>query len=649
MSTEATLLSPALPPFQNPGGDEFLQMANYIPQLAWIADASGWLYWYNQRWYDYTGTTLKDIEGWEWKKIHHPDHVDRVEAKFKKHLITGEDWEDTFPLRSKDGDYRWFLSRAFPIRDAEGRITRWFGTNTDVTEQLEAEQALAESKNAFHDMANSINQMIWVTRPDGYHEYFNKRWYEYTGVPEGSTNGEAWNGMFHAEDQPRAWERWNHSLNTGESYEIEYRLRRHDGVFRWALGRAEPVRDRGGKIVKWYGTCTDIQELVDARHKAEAANIAKSEFLANISHEIRTPMNAVIGLANILARTEPLTSAQNKYIETLQFSAESLLGLLNDMLDIAKIEAQTIELEHIPFFISQMLKNVTDVLAHKAEEKGLEFSIDMTECDDHAALGDPARLQQVLINLCSNAIKFTETGSVRIHVHCKKSDATHPRMVTFEVKDTGIGIPPHKMETIFQKFMQADSSINRKYGGTGLGLAISKSLTELMGGTLSVESTPKVGSTFTVDIPLPIAPEEAVTMPTDHHASTPAQNTEEKGKILLVEDYPANIMVATLLLESMGYAFDVASNGFDALQKIKDNQYATVLMDVQMPGMDGFETTKQVREHEAANGIARTRIIGMTAHALVGDRERCIDCGMDDYISKPFNPDVLEEKLAQAA
>jgi PAS domain S-box-containing protein len=620
-----------------------------VSGVLWTNNANGQMEGEQPSWAALTGQTFKQYQGFGWAEAVHPED-------FKASL---EAWNEAvserktliFEHRVKrwDGSWRMFSVRAIPVMDDKGNIGEWVGVHTDITKQRHAEEALRASDLRFRQMADSINQMIWVTQPNGYHEYYNKRWYEYTGVPDGSTDGEAWKKLFHADDQERAAARWKQSLKTGEPYEIEYRLRRADGIYRWTLGRAECIRNDKGEIIKWFGTCTDIQDLIEAKEKAEAANIAKSEFLANMSHEIRTPMNAIIGLSHILFRSSPLTSKQTECIKTLRLSADSLLGLINDLLDIAKIEAQTVELEKIPFSIDTMMHEIISIMSVRAAEKMLEFSYEGDDIKNMIFIGDKARIQQIVVNLCSNALKFTQQGSVRIYASCANNgEDSSVKELCLIIKDTGIGIAPDKLDTIFQKFVQADSSINRKYGGTGLGLAITKTLAEIMDGTIIAESMLGKGSKFTVCLPLPLY--TGVEIKTENLNSEPATLHEliesRRPRVLLVEDYPANVMVATIYLEEFGYAYDVASNGVEGVEKAKKGNYFAILMDVQMHQMNGFTATKTIRDYEQEEGKAPVHIIGMTAHALAGDKERCIAAGMNDYITKPFNPKKLQEKLA---
>lgn len=388
-------------------------------------------------------------------------------------------------------------------------------------------------------------------------------------------------------------------------------------------------------------------DLFEAMERASMASRAKSDFLANMSHEIRTPMNAIVGLSSILSTSSPLTAKQAEYINTLQLSAKSLLTLLDDLLDIAKIEAKTVTLEQIPFSVAKTVQAVVDITGQLARDKNLDFSLKL-ECaciDKRMFIGDPNRLQQILLNIVGNAIKFTDKGAVTVSVRCDEAGEASIETVSISVKDTGIGIPADKHDAIFEKFVQADTSTTRKFGGTGLGLSITKSLTELMGGSIKVISAPGEGAEFIVSLPLRVVAASGAEAGPATAQPPILASTSSAGRILVVEDYEPNLLVAGTFLEQFGYQWDEARSGGEALEKFKQGGYTCILMDVQMPGMDGCEATIKIRMLETESGWKRTPIIGMTAHALQGDRERCIEAGMDDYLAKPFTSEDLRNMM----
>ncbi len=425
------------------------------------------------------------------------------------------------------------------------------------------------------------------------------------------------------------------------------------GETRWWEIQVAPVFDEG-KIVNVLSISRDItiekkseSLLQQAADNAEAASRAKSEFLANMSHEIRTPMGVVIGLANILSKTQPLTGQQREYLRTLQTSSATLLALINDLLDFSRIEAGNLELEETAFNLVDLVEGLADMKRFKAEEKQLVFRTQYENVASKEYMGDPTRVRQIVLNLCSNAIKFTDKGSVTLSMRAAPMAANGTEMIEISVSDTGIGIAPENMGSIFEKFTQADTTIVRRYGGTGLGLAITKNLIEMMGGKIAVTSTPGEGSNFTVTFPLRRRFTDEMAMPDmvrEDGAQAPLRS--DARRILLVEDYYPNALVAGTFLNEFGYDYDRAESGHEAVEKFMNcAPYEAVLMDVQMPGMDGYEATRAIRDHEMVKGLPRTRIIGLTAHASPEDRARCLAAGMDDYLPKPFEQKRLGEKL----
>jgi signal transduction histidine kinase/CheY-like chemotaxis protein len=394
----------------------------------------------------------------------------------------------------------------------------------------------------------------------------------------------------------------------------------------------------------------EVLQSTRARDAAVEASNAKSVFVATISHELRTPLSGVIGAAELLLAT-PLGEQQREYAEIVRSSGEGLLLVINDILDYSKIEAGKLELDRSSFALAEMIAESCALLLPLADQKGIRLVLE-SDADLPGWLhGDAGRLRQIVINLLSNAVKFTAKGQVTVRVSATPLDELVG--VRIEVSDTGIGIDELGLARLFQPFTQADNSTARKYGGTGLGLTISAQLAEMMGGTLGARSTPGRGSTFWLEVALPRAASDDQTAPPPAELSTRGERdsdgnlTDAAPLVLVAEDNPVNQMLAARLLDRCGYRAELVTNGREAVDATEQSSYAAVLMDCQMPEMDGYEATRAIRSREAGAAAAHLPIIAITAHSMSGDREKCLAAGMDDYISKPLRVSELLEVLTR--
>ncbi len=516
----------------------------------------------------------------------------------------------------------------------------------------EAEEALRVSESRLAEAQSIAKTGNWEFSADSNSFFLSAEAYKIFGIQRGfDPTVENLLNCLHEEDREMVRKAWNENLE-GKPLNIDFRVVVTPDASKFVTSRGYAICDNSGILKKIIGTVQDIterklaeKEILEARELAENSIKVREVFLANMSHEIRTPMNAILGFTDLLYETS-LTPEQKKFLDAIHFSGENLLVVINDILDLSKIHSGKMSVEKCDFILSELIASVVTTMSAKAEEKGLRLTYSIDQHLPQVIKGDPVRLNQVLINLISNAVKFTEEGSVSLKINANTAENRNI-LIEFSVSDTGIGIPEDKHALIFDKFIQASDDTTRKYGGSGLGLTIVKSLVELQGGKISLDSKPGLGSTFKVQLPFEQANARTGNQP---RKALPAKELESlKDTVVLVaEDNAVNQLLIKKVLDKAGCKADIASNGIEALAFLRSKRYDIVLMDIQMPGMDGYEATCQIRR-EFPEPVSHIPIIAMTAHAFGSDVTRCMSAGMNDYISKPFKAVDLYEKIMKYA
>ena len=773
-----------------------------------VTNVNGEIIYVNSKLEAISGYSSKELIGKQHKLLYSKEHEQDAIDKMYYELSLGNVWRSEVINQAKSGERYWLDTSVVPFVKENGDIYQYISISTDITEQKTTEQALLNEKQRMELIINSASVGIWDWNLNSGAMDVNERWANMLGYSRrdlAPITNETWNRLCFSSDvisSNRALqEHWDKHT---KYYQCETRMRHKDGHVVWILDTGKVVeRDKSNKPIRMIGTQLDITnskqaeiKLIEAKEKAEQAMQAKSEFFASMSHEIRTPMNGVLGMLGLVMATQ-LDERQTHYTSFARSSAVSLLSIIDDILDISKIEAGKIRIENIPFDLSDMIGSFAESIAYRAQEKNIELILDMTEVHHQKVIGDVHRIRQVLNNLVGNAIKFTESGEIKITVSLDEKESGS-WFLSCDVSDTGHGNAQENVDKLFDSYAQIDSSTTRKFGGTGLGLAIVKNLVELMGGKVTATSEIGYGSVFSFDIAIELSDEasneyiftgqektvlvvddnetsrkiltkqlqqwginvsgassgrHALDLLSDYEDSSPNPNRSHKSgenndqaidiilidmhmetmdgltlarairkktffdkthlvmmtsmegsknfqkirdvrnmtyfpkpatvidlirtlewdeneitiksreksqiqnrnkhfydtTILLVEDNPINQEVAVGILKDMGVAVEVAENGIEAYNLVvsEDKQYHLVLMDCQMPVLDGYQATIKIREYESENLLQALPIIALTANALRGDRENCIGSGMNDYLSKPVDPVLLEEKLAE--
>ena len=598
--------------------------------------------------------------------ILHPDDREGVQRDIDACVNEGKPYRNVHRTVSPQGEIRYVLSTGRTYYDDQGQPLRFDGTAQDVTDQKLAEAALRSSEARFRQLADAMPQIVWSARPDGVLDYTNRRWSEYIEQTEDEVSPEDWHLRVHPDDLAHAVKVWTAAVGSGQAYATEFRLQRADGMFRWFLVRALPIRRADGTIAQWYGTCTDINDQRDllnqnallldsertARAEAERASQMKDDFLATLSHELRTPLNAVLGWANVLQGDPGVTESVAEGLAIIERNARAQNQIIEDLLDMSRIISGKVRLDVHRLDLAPIVEAAIETVRPAAAAKGIRVQ---TVLDPAArpVSGDPNRLQQVFWNLLSNAIKFTPKGG-RVQVLLERVNSH----LEVSIIDTGKGIRADFLPHVFDRFRQADSSTTRQYGGLGLGLAIVKQLVELHGGTVRARSGGQdQGTTFVVSLPLTVIhPETEPESDTRRHPGTaslvaPALDPDlslTNVRVLVVDDEADARALVKRLLEERGASVTTRSSTAEAMASVRAERFDVLVSDIGMPEEDGYALIRQVRLLGSEQGGA-TPAVALTAYARAEDRMKAVLAGFQMHVTKPVEPAELLTMVASLA
>ena len=575
----------------------------------------------------------------------HPDDRETIRRHHERYADT-EAPELALRIVRADGEVRHVLARNSIEYGENGEIETRYGTLIDVTDIKLAEAAARESEQRYRFLADHVPDMISRTSLTGEIIYVSPACARVFGYTSDEMASQIATDMVHPDDFERVMARINSLIDSRTPQlgkPLVYRARHKDGHWIWIETNPTPVFDGEGNAIEFIDVVRDVSqtkkfeaELQESRQRAEAAAAAKAAFLANMSHELRTPLTSIIGFSHLMGDRQDLPAEARQYARRISDASETLLAIINDVLDFSKLDAGHVTLELAPFSVQKMVEEATGLISLQAEAKGLSIANDFDATVPEPLQGDAARLRQVLINFLSNAVKFTERGSITVTTDYR--EVRKDGFLRIAVTDTGAGIPPDAVPLLFERFSQAEVSINRTHGGTGLGLAISKGVIDLMGGTIGVETAPGEGSTFWFEIPVKKAMASAAPQRADQTPQAP-----QALRILLVDDTPVNRELVKVMLEPLGYEIAEAPGGAEGIAIAETAPFDLILMDVRMPRVDGLEATRAIRSGTGPNRA--TPIVALTADVDPSADHACRAAGMDDVIAKPIVPAQLIARI----
>jgi two-component system, sensor histidine kinase len=561
------------------------------------------------------------------------------------------------PYNLPNSDKKGYYSATFtPLKDSLGQVVGGMALVRDTTELVQSRELLRETESRFRNMADHSPVLLWLARTDGLCTFFNQTWLNFTGRTLEQEWGIGWAEGVHPADFQHCVETYIAAFNKRHVFEMEYRLRRADGEYRWVLDRATPRYTPDGTFAGFVGSCIDItdrkkaeQDLLSAKRAADAANIAKTNFLANMSHEIRTPLGLVLGYSEILTNTDLSASERLGSLAAVKTHGAHLLRIVDEILDLSKVETGHLDVQVTDVDLVSLMQEIATLVRPQVKEKKISLSLRIDEPVPKNIRTDAIRLRQILLNVIGNALKFTEQGGVTVSVRNMKDNAKE--RIAFYVEDTGIGLTEEQAARLFQPFTQGDSSHTRRYGGTGLGLALARRLARHLGGDTSLlRSDLGKGSVFLVTVATDVQVADVETFDRlpdslgfDESAPARSPRAQLTGiRVLVVDDCLENQALIGRLLGMADADVDYASDGIDGVRKALAGKYDVVLMDIQMPQMDGHKATLELR----AKGL-QIPIAALTAHAMKEERERSMKAGFDDYLTKPINRQELIEAVVR--
>lgn len=615
--------------------ERFRNMADNSPVMIWMTEPDGRCSYLNRRWYEFTGQTPRDSTNQDWLEAVHEQDRERVGAEFMRKNTAQTAFRLEYRLRDASGAYHWVIDAAAPRFSDDNCFAGYIGSVIDISERKVVEDALRESEARFRELADAMPQIVFTARADGITDYFNRKWYDMTGLPAGSTDDAVWTSRLHPEDRENTLQQWYRSVQKGEPYQIEYRFNFPDRGYRWHLGRALPVRNAAGEVTRWYGTCTDIHDLRVAQEALRQADRRKDEFLATLAHELRNPLAPIRSAIQLLQLQSPANTRLAHAGAIIDRQTEVMVRLVDDLLDLSRITRGRITLQRAPLELKDVLASAIDGSRTSIEANRHELVVS-TPPEPIIIDGDSTRLAQIFSNLLNNAAKYTQpSGRIEVRV------TRNAREAVVSVRDNGIGIPADMLDAIFEMFTQVASSLERAHGGLGIGLTLARQLTEMHGGRVEARSGgPGCGSEFIVTLPIVdrghVAESSHLSMPSDG----------DRRRVLIADDNVDAANMLSYLLELSGFQIRTAADGLEAVKAFEEYQPEVVLLDIGMPGLNGYEVAAAIRSQPRGK---RVLLVAVSGWGQESDRRAAFAAGFDHHLTKPVDFQTLQTTLEVAS